>query len=263
MAYQKELCFIGEQYDFDRKAPWKDDDNSGFGSSHADQEIKVFPGNSFDYPFVHGESFRNNGLGFISMSDEAFEQQKFDKNAFAALDLIFGEEKTVERFYGFKKRDFTIFTPKMRNAISEFTKSDQAKLFISGAYVGTDLELCGDSLAGKFAADVLHFSPMTNHASKSGGIYPVNDARKYFPLEISFVQQYHPEIYKVESPGAIEPKGENAKVLFRYRGDNKTAGVCYDGSYRTIVLGFPFETITTDKQRDELIGQILKYWEMK
>lgn len=263
VAYQKELCFIGDQYDFDRKTPWKDDDNSGFGSSHADQEIKVFPGNSFDYPFVHGEAFRNNGFGFISMSDEAFEQQNFDKNTFAALDLIFGEEKTVERFYGFKKRDFTIFTPKMRNAIAEFVKGDQAKLIISGAYVGTDLELCNDSLAAKFAADVLHFKPMTNHASKSGGIYPVNDARKDFPSEISFVQQYHPEIYKVESPDAIEPKGQDAKVLFRYQVDNKTAGVCYDGNYRTVVLGFPFESITTEKERNELMGQILKYWGMK
>lgn len=263
VAYQKELCFIGDQYDFDRKTPWKDDDNSGFGSSHADQEIKVFPGNSFDYPVVHGDAIRNNGFGFISMSDEAFEQQNFDKNTFAALDLIFGEEKTVERFYGFKKRDFTIFTPKMRNAIAEFVKGEQAKLFISGAYVGTDLELCNDSLAAKFAADVLHFKPMTNHASKSGGIYPVNDARKDFPSEISFVQQYHPEIYKVESPDAIEPKGQDAKVLFRYQVDNKTAGVCYDGNYRTIVLGFPFESITTEKERNELMGQILKYWKMK
>ncbi|MBL7968848.1 MAG: hypothetical protein JNK09_17725 [Prolixibacteraceae bacterium] len=263
VAYQKELCFIGDQYDFDRKTPWKDDDNSGFGSSHADQEIKVFPGNSFDYPVVHGDAIRNNGFGFISMSDEAFEQQNFDKNTFAALDLIFGEEKTVERFYGFKKRDFTIFTPKMRNAIAEFVKGDQAKLFISGAYVGTDLELCNDSLAAKFAADVLHFKPMTNHASKSGGIYAVNDARKDFPSEISFVQQYHPEIYKVESPDAIEPKGQDAKVLFRYQVDNKTAGVCYDGNYQTVVLGFPFESITTEKERNELMGQILKYWGMK
>ena len=91
----------------------------------------------------------------------------------------------------------------------------------------------------------------------------MNDARKDFPSEISFVQQYHPEIYKVESPDAIEPKGQDAKVLFRYQVDNKTAGVCYDGNYRTIVLGFPFESITTEKERNELMGQILKYWGMK
>ena len=263
VAYRNEICFIGDQYDFSRKTPWKDDDNSGFGSCYADQETKVFPGNTFDYPLVHGEALRNNGFGFISMSDEAFEQQNQDNHAFSALDLIFGEEKTVERFYGLKKRDFTVFTPKMRNAIAEFTKSENAKVFVSGAYIGTDLELCGDTLAKKFAADVLHFKPMTDHASKSGGIYPVNDARKDFTSAVSFVQGYHPAIYKVESPDAIEPKGEKAKVLFRYRVDNKTAGVCFDGSYRTVALGFPFEAITTDKERTELMGQILKYWGLK
>ncbi len=260
VADKNDICFIGEQYDFNRKTPWKDDDNSGFGSCHADQEIRVVPGNTFDYPRVHGEAIRNNGMGFISMSDEAFEQRNWDKNAFVALDLIFGEEKTIKRFYGYAKKDFTVFTPQMRAAITEFTSVDGAKVFLSGAYIGTDLELCGDTLAKKFAAEVLHYTLMTNHASRSGGIYPVNDVRKDFTSEISFVQQYNPEIYKVESPDAIEPKGNQAKVLFRYQVDNKTAGVCYDGKYHAVMLGFPFETITTGKERTALMWQILRYW---
>ncbi|OFX51201.1 MAG: hypothetical protein A2066_13720 [Bacteroidetes bacterium GWB2_41_8] len=101
---------------------------------------------------------------------------------------------------------------------------------------------------------------MTNHASKSGGIYPVNAMKDQFSGEFKFVQEYRPEIYKVESPDAIEPKGKDAKVLFRYKFDNKTAGVCYDGDYKSVVLGFPFETITTEKERSELLGQILRYW---
>jgi len=263
VAYKNDLGFIGDQYDFDRKSSWKDDDASGFGSCHADQETRIVQGNSFDYPLVHGESFRNNGFGFISMSDEAFVQKKWDKNAFSALDIIFGEEKTVEHFYGFKRKDFTVFTPEMRSAISDFTKMENAKIFMSGAYIGTDLTLCGDTLAKKFASEILHYRAMTNHASKSGGIYPVNDVKNAFPNSISFVQSYNPNIYKVESPDAIEPVGANAKVLFRYQVDNKTAGVCFDGQYRTVMLGFPFETITTSKERTELMGQILKYWGMK
>jgi hypothetical protein len=263
VAYKSDLSYIGEQYDFDRKSPWKDDDASGFGSSHADQETRIVHGNTFDYPLVHGQSFRNNGFGFISMSDEVFEKKNWDKNAFFALDIIFGEEKTTSRLYGFKKRDFTLFTPEMRQAITEYTSGEHAKLFLSGAYIGTDLDLCGDTLARKFAGDVLHYRFMTNHASKSGCIYPVSAVKADFTGEFKFVQDYNPAIYKVESPDAIEPKGENAKVLFRYKSDNKTAGVCFDGNYHSVILGFPFETITTDKQRDELMGEILKYWGMK
>lgn len=262
VAYKSNLAYIGEQYDFDRKSPWLDDDASGFGSSHADQETRVVQGNSFDYPLVHGQSFRNNGLGFISMSDEVFEQKIWDKNAYSALDIIFGEEKTTRLLYGIVKKNFTLFTPEMREAISEYTSGEQAKLFLSGDYIGTDLNLCGDTLARKFAGDVLHYRFMTNHASKSGCIYPVNAVKDQFSGEFKFVQDYNPIIYKVESPDAIEPKGKDAKVLFRYKGDNKTAGVCFDGEYRVVTMGFPFETISTDKQRDELMEQILRYWGM-
>ncbi len=260
VAYKTDLGYIGEQYDFDRKSPWKDDDASGWGSSHADQETRVVQGNSFDYPLVHGQSFRNNGLGFISMSDEAFEQNHWNATDFSALDIIFGEEKTTKPLYGLQKKDFTLFTPEMRQAISEYTSGEKAKLFLSGAYIGTDLDLCGDTLARYFASEVLHYRLMTNHASKSGCVYPVNEVADQFPEKYAFVQEYNPAIYKVESPDAIEPKGKDAKVLFRYCGDNKTAGVCFDGNYHSVILGFPFETITTDQQRDELMGQILKYW---
>ena len=263
IAYKTDLGYIGEQYDFNRKSPWKDDDDSGFGSSHADQETRVVQGNSFDYPLVHGQSFRNNGLGFISTSDEAFEQKSWNANDFLALDIIFGEEKTTKPIYGIQKKDFTLFTPEMRQAISEYASGDKAKLFLSGAYIGTDLDLCGDTLARHFASEVLHYSFMTNHASKSGCVYPVNAVADQFEGNYLFVQEYNPTIYKVESPDAIEPKGKDAKVLFRYKGDNKTAGVCFDGNYHSVILGFPFETITSDQQRNELMGQILKYWRLK
>jgi hypothetical protein len=263
VADKRDIGFVGEQYDFDRKSPWKDDDACGFGSSHADQETRVVPGNTFDYPRVHGQAFRDNGMGFISMSDEAFAQKNWSKNDFSALDIIFGEEKTTSRFYGFKKRDFTLFTPEMRQAISEYVSGENAKLLLTGAYIGTDLGLCGDTLARNFAADVLHYKSMTNHASKSGCVYPVNAVKSDFQQEYKFEQDYNPDIYKVESPDAIEPKGEGAKVLFRYKGDNKTAGVVYNGIYQSVILGFPFETITTDQQRSELIGEILKSWKLK
>ena len=263
VPYKYDLSYVGEQYDFDRKSPWKDNDSPGHGSSYADHETRVVQGNTFDYPFVHGQALRNNGYGFISMSDESFIQKRWNKNSFSALDVLFGEEKTTKPLYGIAKKDFTIFTPEMREALAEYTTAEHAKIFLSGAYIGTDLQLCGDTLARRFAADVLHYRPMTNHATKSGSIYPVNAVKDQFPKEIHFVQDYNPTIYKVESPDAIEPKGNDAKVLFRYKGDNKTAGVCFDGNYQTVVLGFPFETITTEKERNELMGQLLRYWGMK
>jgi len=39
--------------------------------------------------------------------------------------------------------------------------------------------------------------------------------------------------------------------------------VAYNGKIKTIVFGFPFETITTDAERNELMGQILRYFGLK
>jgi len=258
VPYIENMSYIGEQYDFDRKSPWLDDDASGFGSSHADQETRIVPGNSFDYPFVHGKSLRANGLGFISMSDEVFENQDIDPTDYSIFDLIFGEEKTTTRIIGFPGKDFTVFTPAMRNAITRITQMEGAKILVSGAYIGTDLVLCGDTLAKKFASGVLHYTHRTNHASKSGLIYTVNSLKDNNSEQYHYTNSWNPTIYKVESPDAIEPAGKEASVLFRYFGDNKYAGIHYKGKYQTVVLGIPFETIATDKERNDMMGQLLK-----
>ncbi len=263
IPYLQNMAYIGEQYDFDRKSPWLDDDASGFGSSHADQETRIVPGNSFDYPYVHGKSLRNNGLGFISMSDEAFVSQFVNPSLFSLIDLIFGEEKTTSRMIGFPGRDYTVFTPEMRAAITKISQTEGTKIIVSGAYIGTDLQLCGDTLAKRFAASVLHYSPRTNHASKSGLMYTVNSLKKDNSEQYPYVNDWHPAIYKVESPDAIEPAGKEASVLFRYFGDNKSAGIWYKGKYQTIVLGIPIETIATDDARDALMRQLLNLMDLK
>ena len=263
VPYLQNVAYIGEQYDFNRKSPWLDDDASGFGSSHADQETRIVPGNSFDYPYVHGKSLRNNGLGFISMSDEFFANQQIDPSSYSLFDLIFGEEKTTSRMIGYPGRDFTIFTPEMRNAIAKISQTDGTKILVSGAFVGTDLQLCGDTLAKRFAANVLHYSPRTNHASKSGLIYTVNSLKKNNSEQYNYINDWHPSIYKVESPDAIEPAGKGSSVLYRYFGDNKSAGIWYKGKYQTVVIGVPIETIATDAARDSLFGQLINLMGLK
>ncbi|WP_320017690.1 fibronectin type III domain-containing protein [Labilibaculum manganireducens] len=260
VAYKRNIACVGDQYDFDRKSKWLDDDASGHGSSYADQEERIIPGNSFDYPFVHGQAIRDNGFGFVSMSDEAFEELNWEAKDYSVLDLIFGEEKTTKRIYGKENKDFTIYTPEMREAIRKYISCENANLILTGAYVGTDLELCGDSLAKSFAENELHFQFRTNHASKLGKVSHTNEVRNNFTGEYQFETEYSADIYKVEAPDAIEPKGDGAKVLLRYSGNNKSAGVVYDGNYQSVILGFPFETLETKEHRNKLMKQMLQFF---
>ncbi len=57
---------------------------------------------------------------------------------------------------------------------------------MSGAYVGTDLIMSGDSTALKFAGEFLHFKPRTDHAVKNGNVYSTDFASPVFKDSFKF-----------------------------------------------------------------------------
>jgi len=132
---------------------------------------------------------------------------------------------------------------------------------MSGAYVGTDLIIPGDSSAIKFSSQYLHFLPRTGHAVKNGGVYSTDYAKPLFNGAFNFNTGYSKEIYSVEAPDAIEPAGKGAVCAFRYSENNTSAGVVFNGAYKVVILGFPFETITSGGKRNLLMEQILNYLE--
>ena len=91
------------------------------------------------------------------------------------MDLIFGEEKTTTSQLG---ELFKVFDEAFRQKITAFTEK-RGNVFASGAYIGSDHILNGDTIAQKFANEILHFKWRTNHAVKNGGVYSTdysNDA---------------------------------------------------------------------------------------
>jgi len=148
----------------------------------------------------------------------------------------------------------------MRKAIQKYIQSKNAKLILSGAYIGTDIKLCGDSLVKEFTEKELHYLFRTNYASKSGLVSHPNGVRKDFDGNYRFETGFNPNIYKVEAPDAIEPVGKNASVFLRYIKNNKSAGVLYNGDYQSVILGFPFETIKTEEGRIDLMSKVLKFF---
>lgn len=251
------IGYTGAQYDFDRNSPWLDDDSPGWGASYGDMEGNVIPGNSFDNTIIHGLAIMNAGYSFISVSDEAFSNPEFDSSPYETLDLILGEEKTTQSQSG---ETFKVFNKSIQAKITEFTQKG-GNVFASGAYIGSDHMLNGDTVAQAFANTILHFSWRTNHAVKNGGIYHTDYSTHAFNGQWNFNTSYHPEIYKVEAPDAIEPYGEGAITAFRYSENNSSAGTAFNGNYKTVILGFPFETIIDVEGRTKLMKQILKYFD--
>jgi len=259
---RQDISFIGFQYDFDRKSAWLDDDSPGWGASYGHMEGKVIPGNSFDYPFIHGKAIMAAGYSFVSTSDEVFSQPKFDISSYFATDLILGEERSTPSLKDSRLIDFRIYTPSLMSTISELTENG-SKLFISGAYIGSEFGENNDSITAKFAKDVLHFTWRTGHASKGGSFYATDYARKWLNGKWSFNTAYNPEIYTVEAPDGIEPAGKNAITAFRYGENNVSAGVVFDGKYKIVAIGLPFESITDPTDRKIFMQQIIHFFESK
>lgn len=260
VPYLYDISFIGEQYEFRRNIPWIDDDAPGFGASRADYETRIIAGNTFDYPYIHGRAITNAGYSFLSASDDAATDQLVALNDYRIVDLILGKEKQVKIGRGVTDRAFKTFPESLQTIIADYCENG-GNIFVSGAYVATDLWDNGDvnETDKRFANEILHYTWRTGQASVSGQVKP---AASPFPAFDTLHVEYHNTLnencYAVESPDGIEPFGKGSYTIQRYGENNIGAGIFYRGQrYNTCILGYPFETIKTEKQRNELMNAIL------
>ncbi len=257
-----DLNFTGEQYDFDPASEFLTNDAPGHGASNGDFETKVIAGNSFDYPFTHGQSIKAAGYSFVSVSDEAVYDGFVDINKYKVIDIILGEEKqtpwqksAADSVNGIP---FKTFNSKFQSQLAAFTKYG-GNLFVSGAYVGTDLfnwkEL--DSADVKFAQDILKLKLETNYAARTGEVFSVDSS--IFKLhKFDFNTELNKYFYAVEAPDALSAIN-GSRIVLRYNENKFSAAVAYDGNYKSIVFGFPFETIKNQDTRNLLMKNILSF----
>jgi hypothetical protein len=260
-----DLGYTGEQIDFNPASKFLTNDYPGHGNSHADFETQIIAGNTFDYSIVHGEAIKNAGYSFVSASDEAVNDSLVDLTKFNIVDLILGEEK--ETPYpkplsdSTKQFEFKAFSKVMQNRIKNYLDAG-GNLFVSGAYVGTDLFNVTriDTNDAKFAVDVLKFVWASSHGSKTGEVFSVDSSFGNKNFNLVFNTKLNDKIYAVEAPDAINPvKGSSS--IFRYYENSFGAGTAYRDKYGVIALGFPFETVLGELKRNELMRMILEYFE--
>lgn len=264
VPYLYDISFTGKQFEFRRELPWVDDDNTGFGDSRANYEDKVIAGNTFDYAYIHGKAIASAGHPFVSCSAEAFASAT---DTPAIVDLILGKQKEIKRGRGVYGTDCKTFTPAMQARIKNLT-AQGTNFFISGSYVATDLwdNPSSDEIVAKadqeFAKNVLGYAWRESRAAVEGGAYQVPTPFKAFGKgSYTFNQQLGPDCYAVESPDGVMPADKDrAATILRYTENNIAAGSAFDaGTYRTVVIGFPFETISEPDSQVKLMRQILDF----
>lgn len=274
VPYLKDISFIGSMKEFRRQIPWMDDDASGFGDSYSDYETMVIAGNTFDYPAIHGAAILKAGYSFASCSDESLTpnpslkekgEQMVCLNDYTYVDLILGKECQTKMGRGdVKPLEFKTFGKEMQEAITAYCQAG-GNIFVSGAYVGTDLwdnrVAKADEADRKFATDVLKYKWRVGQAAKRGKVKAVASPYPAITGHYTYHHELNPESYVVEAPDAIEPAAEGAYTVLRYSENNLSAGIAYKGAYKTCVLGFPFESLRTADERERLMKAILTFFE--
>ena len=71
VPYLNDIAFIGDQFEFRRTATWNSNDNNGHGDSYNNYAGQVIAGNTFDYPFIHGQAMAETGYSFVSCSHKS------------------------------------------------------------------------------------------------------------------------------------------------------------------------------------------------
>lgn len=262
------IGYTGAQVDFKPDSPFRTNDAPGHGASNADYETQIIAGNSFDFPFVHGKAIKDCGYSFSSSSDEAVWDKQIDINSFKFVDLILGEEKETHWqkpvMDSLRGLQFKSFPEQLQNVIRNYCSSG-GNLFVSGSYIGTDLfkNKTKDHPDVKFGKDVLKIIWAADHAAKTGIVY--SSASSFMPKMYSFGfnTELNPSVYAVEAPDAIDPVKDESISILRYNENKFSAATAYKKDYGVVVFGFPFETIQSDKIRQDVMQSVFHFFGME
>lgn len=259
VPYLQESSFVGEQYVYDLAEARNSDETKALGACRSDGEAEVVAGNTFDYASMHGRAIARAGYSFCSASAAAVERSGIDPEACDVVDLILGKQRSTLLGRGTGGYAFKTFTTDMQRVLADYLERG-GSLFVSGSYVASDLTTGPEAGEAEraFGREVLHCALEQEQTARRGDVRVV--APTLFSRgEYEFRTRPSRSCYGVETADALRPVGERSFAVMRYGDSGRTAAVANDGSRRTFVAGFPFETIRSEEQRERLMGDVLRF----
>ncbi|MDR0421774.1 MAG: xanthan lyase [Proteiniphilum sp.] len=259
VPYIADHHFTGYMHEFRRMIPWMDDDASGFGDSGGNYETVAIAGNTFDYPYLHGEALARAGYSFVSASVAAVENGSIPLHAFCLTDWILGKQREWSVARGAMPARFKTFSAVAQQKITEYCRGG-GNMIVSGAFTGSDLwdnPRATDSDRA-WAQNTLRYKWRNSHGAVTGQIKAVTSPFPSVQGNYTCYRTPNSECYAVEYPDAIEPVGDSTFTVLRYTENNLSAGIIHRGStYGTAVLGFPIEAVKNPADRATLLKGLL------
>lgn len=177
------------------------------------------------------------------------------------MDVIFGKQRSVEMGRGTSGVEFRVFPEGLRRALGEFTASGRS-LFVSGSFIATDPWRSPASTDEEraFVKSVLRYDYRGDRLR--AGARRASWLRRPAWIANGSISTPSRAATSIPSraPDALRPVGGGFTVM-RYDDGDQTAAVGYTGDYRSLAMGFPFEAIVDEGQRDRLMQQIMNFLE--
>ncbi len=254
VPYKTSCFYTGSQYDFVKTNPWISDDAPGFGASSSTYDTQIVAGNTFDYVATHVKAIRQAGYSFVSCSRQAVEDSLVNLNRYKTVDLLLGKQRSTLVGLDSLQWHYKVISPKMQCRIADFCTSGGA-LMISGAYLASDM--CNESDIA-FLQNCLKVKHNTTIVASNGTVVPSYSTLEMPTDSIRYCQKPSPVQYHVGQVDAFLPT-QGAFEVLRYTDNGTTAATAYAGANRLWVMGFPFEAITDEQQRNKLMFDILNF----
>ena len=197
--------------------------------------------NSFDYVRSLAPEVEGAAMNIESASNEAMLD--LNLNDYRALLWIAGEESTADES----------FSDDEQVAIAAYLDNGGA-LLVSGSEVGWDLDQMGDAADQAFFNNYLH----ADYTADDAATYSfVGVAGTMFAGINGSFDDGSAKIYDVNYPDVLTPIGDAVCVIEYDTGD--CAAVAYEGTHKTIFLGFPIETIVSKQVRTQVVQAALVF----
>lgn len=235
LPYINTTAFCGYQKTFNRNKPGIETPD-GLGYSGQELEAQEITGNTFDYPFIHGKAIQMVGpYSFVSCSAETIESGSTSLKCYHAVDIIYGAEQKP-------------LSNNTQKALADYCNNG-GNLMVSGVYVGSKM------VAPDIAHDILRYN-MGGSMKQS----PASEIKDGHGIIYHIERKANSRTYAVTAPECILP-AKDAFSICLYNEGQQSAGIAYKGSlYRTFILGFPFECITSANLRAKMMGDILGFF---
>jgi hypothetical protein len=220
---------------------------SGPGTSATFDRVRPRFSNSFDYVVQAGDAIAgfSGSLGFDSCQNEAIINGPINLADYAAVIWLSGEESTANStFSGIEQ---TLVTSYINGG---------GKLFVSGSEIGWDLVAQGGGAS--FFNNTLH----ANYVADDANTYNVTGSAGSIFAGLSMSFDNGAQFYNVDFPDVLSASAGSTVAMTYVGGTGGGAATQWSGAsgQKVVLLGFPFETITTTANRNAVMSAVLNYF---